>query len=163
MGGVGATFPFARSLTVSFDNPDVIVTDLIYTTDASWGETDFDSIQNSQPAYDPATETIGPMLLAATSENNTTGGRVMVIGNSSFAIDENFEFQGNGDLLVNSVDWGAAKENLINLSSADATPRSFVPPGAVQRIIILAGAVCLLPLAIIIMGVSAWYSRRKQG
>ena len=163
MGGVGVTFPFARSLSVAFDVQDVTVTDLIYTTDQAWGEKDFTSIEVGQPAYDPATESVGPMLLAAAAENTVTNGRVMVIGNSTFAVDSNFDFSGNGDLLVNSIDWGAEKEELISLTTASPTERVFVPPGAFQRMVMLAGAVCLIPLAILIMGAASWYSRRKQG
>ena len=163
MGGVGITLPYARSLTVSFELPNVLVTDLIYTTDQAWGETDFASIEAGQPAFDPTTELAGPMLLAATAENTTTGARLVVTGNSSFAIDDNFDFAGNGDFLINSIDWGAEKEELIALSSVQPTERTFVAPGAFQRMIMLATSVCLIPLAIIIMGITSWYARRKQG
>ena len=163
MGGVGVTLPFARSLSIKSDIQDVTVTDLIYTTDAAWGELDFDSIKASQPSYDPNTETAGPMLLAAAAENTVTKGRVMVVGNSSFAIDNNFDFSGNGDLLVNSIDWGAEKEELISLTSITPTERTFVAPGSFQRMVMLAGSVCIIPLAIIIMGTLSWYSRRKKG
>ena len=163
MGGVGVTLPFARSLSVAFDVQDVTVTDLIYTTDAAWGETDFASIEVGQPTYDPNTEIAGPMLLAAAAENTATNGRVMVIGNSSFAIDSNFDFQGNGDLLVNAIDWGAEKEELIDLTTITPTERTFVSPGPFQRMAMLAGSVCIIPLAIIIMGAASWYTRRKQG
>lgn len=163
MGGVGITLPYARSLSVSFELPNVLVTDLIYTTDQAWGETDFASIEAGQPAFDPATELVGPMLLTATAENTITGARLVVAGNSSFAIDDNFDFAGNGDFLVNSVDWSADKEELIALSSVQPTERTFVAPGAFQRMIMLAASVCLIPLAIIIMGATSWYARRKQG
>jgi ABC-type uncharacterized transport system involved in gliding motility auxiliary subunit len=163
MGGVGVTLPFARSLTVISDIPDVTVTDLIYTTDAAWGENDFTSIEAGQPEYDPDTEIAGPMLLAAAAENTVTSGRVVVIGNSSFAIDSNFDFSGNGDLLVNSIDWGAEKEELISLTTVTPTERTFVAPGPFQRMAMLSGSVCIIPLAIIILGAVSWYSRRKQG
>ena len=163
MAGVGITLPYARSLSVSFDLPNVFATDLIYTTDQAWGETDFSSIEAGQPAYDPATELVGPMLLAATAENTITGARLVVTGNSSFAIDDNFDFAGNGDFLVNTIDWVAEKEELIALSSVQPTERTFVAPGAFQRMIMLASSVCLIPLAIIIMGATSWYARRKQG
>jgi ABC-type uncharacterized transport system involved in gliding motility auxiliary subunit len=163
MSGVGVTFPFARSLSVSFDIPDVTAIDLIYTTDQAWGELDMASIEAGQPAYDPATEVVGPMLLAAAAENTATSSRVLVIGNSSFAADANFEFSGNGDLLVNAIDWSAEKEELIALSSVTPTNRTFVAPGAFQRLLMLAGSVCIIPLAIVIMGAATWYARRKQG
>ncbi|HSG44113.1 MAG TPA: Gldg family protein [Anaerolineales bacterium] len=164
MAGIGVTFPYARSLSVSFDVQDVNVTDLYYTTEAAWGETDFESVEASQPEYDPETEQPGPMLLAAAAENTVTGGRVVVVGNSSFAVDSNFDYSGNGDLLINSIDWSAENENLIALSPVGTTTeRTFVAPGAFQRNIMLAASVCLIPLVIIIMGATSWYARRKQG
>jgi len=163
MGGVGVAFPYARSLTTSQDVQDVTVTDLIYTTDASWGETDFTSIQPGPPSFDAQTEQKGPMLLAAASENSTTKGRVVVIGNSSFAIDQNFSYSGNGDLLVNCIDWGAEKESLINLTEAKSIDRTFVAPSPISRMVMLAGSVCLIPLVILIAGIASWLSRRRQG
>lgn len=163
MGGVGVTFPFARSLSVSYDVQDVTVSELILTTDQAWGETDYATIKANQPAYDPQTEKAGPLLLVASSENTTTGGRVLVIGNSTFAIDDNFDYSGNGDFLVNSIDWGAQKEALINLTTASPTERSFVAPGTFQRMLMLASSICIIPLAILILGISSWYTRRKQG
>ena len=164
MAGIGVSFPYARSLTVSFEQQDVITTDLYYTTDQAWGETDFASIETGQPEYDPENEFVGPMLLAAAAENTVTGGRVLVAGNSSFAVDSNFDFPGNGDFVLNSIDWSAENENLIALSPVGATTeRTFVAPGSFQRMIMLAASVCLIPLAIIIMGATSWYARRKQG
>jgi ABC-type uncharacterized transport system involved in gliding motility auxiliary subunit len=163
MGGVGVTFPFARSLSVTLDKQNVTTQELILTTEAAWGENDFASIESNQPGYDPQTEQSGPMILAAAAENSATGGRLFVTGNSGFAIDENFDYSGNGDLLVNAIDWGASKEELISLTTADTVERTFVAPGNVQRMIMFAGAICLIPLAIILMGVSSWYARKKQG
>jgi len=163
MGGIRVTFPYARSLSVSFDVQDVTVTDLYYTTDQAWGEKDFSSIDAGSPSYDPETEQIGPMLLAAAGENLNTNGRVVVTGNSTFAVDNNFDFQGNGELLLNFVDWGAEKEELISLSSVTPTQRTFVAPEAFWRMLMLSGSVCIIPLAILILGVVTWYARRKQG
>ena len=163
MGGVGVTFPFARSLSIALDKQDVTAQELILTSEAAWGETDFASIEANQPGYDPQTEQAGPIVLAAAAENSATGARVFVTGNSGFAIDDNFDYSGNGDLLVNAIDWGASKEELISLTIADSVERTFVAPGNFQRMIMFAGAICLIPLAIIIMGVSSWYARKKQG
>ncbi len=37
MGGIGVTFPYARSISVSLDLQDITVTDLYYTTEAGMG------------------------------------------------------------------------------------------------------------------------------
>jgi ABC-type uncharacterized transport system involved in gliding motility auxiliary subunit len=97
------------------------------------------------------------------AENTTSNGRVVVMGNSSFAVDSNFDYTGNGDLLVNSIDWGAEKEELINLTTASPVERTFVAPSPIRQMFMLASSVCLIPLAILGLGISSWYSRRKQG
>jgi len=163
MSGIIAIFPYARSLTVSTGVQDVTTTELAYTAPEAWGETDPASIASNQPAYDPKTEQVGPMILAAAAENQTTKGRVVVIGNSSFAIDPNFDKAGNGDLLVNAVDWSADKENLINLTTAKSVDRTFAAPSNLQTIIMLASSICLIPLAILILGIVSWSARRRQG
>jgi len=164
MGGIGVTLPYARSLSTSTGIEGVTTTELIYTTDAAWGETDLASIEANQPANDPKTEKVESKLLAATAENSATKGRVIVVGNSAFATDANFDYSGNGDFLVNSIDWSAKKESLINLTMPDSTIRSFSPPQSPLWLnLMLVSAVCLIPLVIIVLGVVSWYRRRKKG
>ena len=163
MQGIAAIFPYSRSITVNSENTDVSPTPLVLTIDQSWGETDFSALEQQTLAYDEGTDLLGPMTLAAVAENNTTSSRVVVLGSSAFAEDDNFGFSGNGDLFINTVDWLAEKESLIGITESSPTERTFNPPGSLQFILTVVSAVCLIPLVIIAAGVYSWVMRRRRG
>jgi len=85
------------------------------------------------------------------------------VGNSIFAEDKGFDAYGNGNFFVNSVDWAAEQEDLINLTPHTPTARTFVPPSQIQLLIVLIGSVILIPGLIVFAGISAWLARRRQG
>jgi ABC-type uncharacterized transport system involved in gliding motility auxiliary subunit len=164
MQGIGAIFPYSRSITVDTENTDVSPTELVLTIEQSWGETNFEAIQQQQDlVFDEDVDTFGPMTLAAAAEDATTGSRVVVFGSSVFAEDDNFDFSGNGDMVINSVDWLAEQEDLINLTTNAPQERTFTPPGSLQFILSVVSAVCIIPLAIVAAGVYAWIMRRRRG
>ena len=134
------------------------------TIDQSWGETDFSAMEAQKAlTYDEGTDILGPMTLAAAAQNSDTKSRVVVFGSSSFAVDSNFDFSGNGDIFVNAVDWLVEKESLIGLTENQATTRTFTPPGSFQFILTIVSTICVIPLVIIGAGVYAWVMRRRRG
>jgi ABC-type uncharacterized transport system involved in gliding motility auxiliary subunit len=153
--------PQARSLSVSGEKENVTQTPLLMTIDQSWGETDFTSGQSTQ--FDAGKDTPGPLNLAIAGENSTTKGRVVVFGNSIFAGDEGFEAYGNGNIFVNSVDWLAEQENLINLTVRERKDRIFTPPTTGWSIAIIVVAIFVLPGLVILTGISSWIARRRRG
>jgi ABC-type uncharacterized transport system involved in gliding motility auxiliary subunit len=164
MQGIAAIFPYSRSITVDTENTDVSPTALVLTIAQSWGETDFSAMEGQQAlTYDEGADTPGPMTLAAAAENRTAKSRVVVFGSSSFAQDGNFDFSGNGDMFVNAIDWLAEQESLIGLTESQATTRTFNPPASLQFILTIVSVVCIIPLAIIAVGVYAWVMRRRRG
>jgi ABC-type uncharacterized transport system involved in gliding motility auxiliary subunit len=157
--------PQTRSVAVSQTLPtSVTATELILTSQQSWGETDLASLQSTQQvAYDPASDIAGPLAVAASAENSSTKGRVVVFGNSVFATDKGFDAYANGDIFVNSVDWAAEQGNLINITPRTPVDRTFNPPSQVSLIAILMGSVILIPGLVLVAGVSNWLARRRQG
>ena len=164
MQGVAAIFPLSRSITIDSENTDAVLTELVFTLDQSWGETDFNALEQQQvPEFNEGVDLFGPMVLAVAAEKNSTDSRVVVFGSSSFAQDGNFDFSGNGDMFVNAVDWLAEQESLIGLTEGDTTVRTFNPPGSLQFILTVVSAICVIPLAIIAAGFYAWFRRRQRG
>ena len=142
----------------------VTVNPLVQTAQNSWGEKDFQSLtQGNTPSYDEATESLGPLPLAVAAENSNTKGRLVVFGDSNFAIDANFDAYGNGDMFVNSVDWTAEQENIANITPKTPTERSFNPPQELHWIGILLSSVFIIPGLVLLGGISAWITRRRQG
>lgn len=162
MQGIAAIFPYARSLTIN-ENSEAPSTPLVLTIENSWGETDFSEIENQELGYDEGVDQPGPMLLAAAAESISANSRLVVFGSSSFAQDSNFDFSGNGDMLVNSIDWLAGQDDLIGITENETTMRTFNAPGSTQVILLVITTSCLVPLAIIVGGGYAWIKRRKRG
>ena len=166
--------PQARSLTVSQTPPqNVSLIGLILTAPTSqatqhisWGKTDFSFLQQSQNAslsFDPSSDIPGPLTLAASGENSTTHGRVVVFGNSIFANDQYFGGYANSDVFINSVDWAANIVNLINITPRTPASQTFNPPTGIALIAILLGSICIIPGLVIGAGVFSWLERRRRG
>jgi ABC-type uncharacterized transport system involved in gliding motility auxiliary subunit len=155
--------PQARSLSITGAPQDVTATPLILTSDQSWGEINFTSAEGSQVSYDEGVDTLGPLNMAIAADNAATKGRIVVFGNSIFATDQGFDAYGNGNIFVNSIDWTAEQEDLLNITPREAIERTFTPPSSLQFVIILLSSVCIIPGLIIVAGVSAWISRRRRG
>jgi len=154
--------PQARSISVNEGLEGITSTPLILTSPNSWGEKNFTNAEGSQISLDPE-DSPGPLVMAASGENTTTHGRVVVFGNSVFATDEGFNAYGNGNIFVNSLDWAASQEDSISVTPYTPTARTFIAPGQFQWIAILLGSVIILPGLVILAGVSTWLARRRQG
>ena len=126
-------------------------------------ETDLQSLSDNKVNYDSGIDIQGPVSLAIAAENTTTGARVVLVGDSDFASTSNFAQYGNGDFLINSIDWAAKQENLINLTPKSSTERILVMRDQSSMGLILLGTVFLLPGIVIISGVAVWIQRRRRG
>ncbi|MEP7134072.1 MAG: Gldg family protein [Chloroflexota bacterium] len=154
--------PQARSVSIANNIDGVTQTPLIQTSPNSWGEVKFTNAQGTQVSQDPE-DLPGPLTMATAGENTKTKGRVVVFGNSVFADDKGFDAYGNGNIFVNSVDWAAEQEDLINITPHTPTERTFVPPSQIQLLIILLGSVIIIPGLVVFAGISSWLARRRQG
>jgi ABC-type uncharacterized transport system involved in gliding motility auxiliary subunit len=101
--------------------------------------------------------------MAAAGENTNSQGRVVVFGDSDFATDQNFDAYGNGNIFVNSVDWAAEQEDLINITPNTPTARTFIPPSQLQLLSILLGTIICIPGLVVMAGIFTWLARRRQG
>jgi len=88
---------------------------------------------------------------------------VVVFGTANLAVDQIFDTSGNGDMFINSVDWSAEQENLVNLTPKNPTERTFTPPSQIHWILILLSSVFIIPGFVLLGGISTWLARRRQG
>jgi len=163
MNRLAAYFPFTRSLNMSDSVEGITLTPLVQTNERSWGETNFEDLTGGGQVGLDADEIPGPLTLAIAGENSTTGGRVIVFGTSSFAVDQIFDAYGNGDMFVNSVDWVAEQEEGSGIVPKTPTERTFNIPGQFQWVAILLGSVFIIPGLVVVAGISSWLARRRQG
>jgi ABC-type uncharacterized transport system involved in gliding motility auxiliary subunit len=157
-------FNYARSLSTndSIEN-EFTKTKLVFTADQSWGETDMASLQDGSAQYDPDVDMIGPVALAVSVQGTSNDERLVVFGNSDFATNAGFGWYGNGDLIINSIDWAAKAENLISLTPKQTVNRTLVQPQGYTMGLILLASLIILPGVVIVAGIIAWLIRRKQG
>ena len=155
--------PQARSISLTTSPDGITQTPLLLTSQNSWGEVNFTNAEGAEVSFDPEADFPGPLIMAVAGENFTSSGRVVVFGNSYFATNDMFDVYGNGNFFVNSVDWAAEQENLINITPNTPTARTFTPPNQIQLLIILLGSILIIPGLVVFAGISSWLARRRQG
>jgi hypothetical protein len=111
-------YPLARSIEPAKEpKTGIAVTSLFKSNPQSWAETD---VNNSNATFDEKKDVQGPLSMAAAVEKeikpageNTAAvkARMVVVGNSDFAINAYFGMQGNGNLFMNMVSWLAQEED----------------------------------------------------
>lgn len=171
MQGLVSFYPTVRSVTTSLENSGPGRAELVYTASQSWAETDLETLITNasgqdapQITPDEGVDILGPVPLAMSAEDPaTSGGRLVVFGDSDFGSDAFFNQFGNGDIFVNAVDWAAEQEELINLTPKDNIQRLLIPPqGAIQNLILL-GVVFVIPGAVLLVGIIVWVQKRRRG
>ena len=154
-------FPSARSIAVA--EADIATTELVTTSVRSWGETDFASVvEGGSMELNEETEAAGPLALAVAIDDNLTGARLVVIGDADFATNGGYSAGGNGDLIVNSVDWAAKLDNLIDITPRERTQRQVIPAMMSTILMISILALVVIPGAILLAGGWVWWSRRRH-
>jgi ABC-type uncharacterized transport system involved in gliding motility auxiliary subunit len=163
MSTMGTGFQGAR--TVSADDSagtDYTKTQLITTVEQSWGETDASSIQASNPEFNEGIDVAGPVPLAVVA-SGANDARLVVFGDSDFASNAYYGFYGNGEMIVNTIDWAAKQENLISLTAKNTVERTLVQPKTYTMGLILLGSLIVLPGIVLVAGIGSWLARRRQG
>jgi ABC-type uncharacterized transport system involved in gliding motility auxiliary subunit len=180
-------FPGARSLSPTSQRiPGVNVVPLVNSSRQSFGETDpqrarFDkdedlrgpttlmAVANRRPAaaddplYRSAQETLTGSASSAVPDNPpnpaTARSRIAVVGDSDFATNSFFQIMGNGKLFLNTVNYLAAREDLIGLE-----PRIYEPPRVNLTNRQMKGtfflSVILIPALLAVIGTAVWWRQR---
>lgn len=152
-------FPLARTVSVadkSKPQPEAI--ELLKTSARSFT---IPNLDQREVKFDPKTDTPGPLSIgvAATRDENGKQARLVVLGNSSYAVNQWIGRQANGDLFFNTIDWLAQDTNLISIRPKSTTSRNIALTQA-QRTFLLWLASILLPGIVIVSGIVIWWKRR---
>jgi len=150
-------FPIARSLQVK-SGDHTTVEKLFSTTDNSFATTNLASAEIKESANDKK----GPLVLGAAGTYNGLGdakGRFVVIGSSNWCSNSFLRFNGNRDLLMNIYNWLSSDEDLISIRPKEPEDRR-LNMNKRQVDMVFYSTVILLPLLIILAGVSVWWKRR---
>jgi ABC-type uncharacterized transport system involved in gliding motility auxiliary subunit len=152
-------FPLARSIQIK-NTDKTNVEKLFDSSGSSLATTNLSSPRIN--AEDPKNKK-GPLTLAAAGTYNTgkenVQGRFVVVGSSSWASNSFINFNGNADLALNTMNWLASDEDLISIRPKEQDDRRITLTRA-QFNLIRTTSQFLLPLAVVIAGVSVWWKRR---
>src|SRR6266567_1341629 len=158
-------FPLATSISYPSASPGgFTVTPLAQSSDQSWGNTNLQQPQKQDS--DPK----GPLALAVSVEKSasstsaatpgTTSSRLVLISSPDLISNNSLQqVIGNETLFLNSANWVAEQDNLIDVRAPDTTPRNVTLIGWQQNLVALSSVV-LLPLAILAAGAAVWWTRR---
>lgn len=157
--GTATGFPLARSLDVK--SADKTRVDKLFSSSESSVATSNLSSAKIDP-NDPKNEK-GPFTIGAAGTYNTgkenTQGRFVVIGSSSWAENSFVPFQGNRDLVLNTMNWLASDEDLISIRPKEQDDRRITMTQS-QLMLVKTTSQFVLPLAMVMAGVSMWWRRR---
>jgi ABC-type uncharacterized transport system involved in gliding motility auxiliary subunit len=156
-------FPTSRSLAVAPSAEGTTRTEIILTGSNAWGETSLEGeTQQTSIEFNEGADTPGPLVVAATAEDIARAARVVVIGDSDFGANADFYGLGNGDLLVNAVDWAAGQDALISLTPKETTQRFVTPPSRLVLMLVFVVSVIAIPAVFLIVGLTTWWGRRSK-
>lgn len=152
-------FPLARSVTPTAPAPaGYTTTALALTSEKGWGESQT-TVETF--AFDAAQDLKGPVVIAAAAEQTAEPkGRLVVIGDSDFAINAQVGNVGNRDFLMGAVYWLTAQEQRIGIS-----PRTLeslkLSLTARQMTGVFWFSFLVLPLTCALLGLVMWWTRRN--
>lgn len=166
-------FPLVRSIT-SFDDKQNHVTELAFTGEQSWTESDFDGLNQGRVSFDPKKDIKGSVSIAVVCEveseteekaNNkkydmAKTSSIVVFGDSDFASNGYLNLSGNRDLFMNTVGWLSREENLITIRPRSKKSAPVLLSSMEGKNIFWLSAV-FLPFTILLVGVVVLHYRRK--
>jgi ABC-type uncharacterized transport system involved in gliding motility auxiliary subunit len=153
-------FPTTRSVQTT-QIATIGATNLVLTSNRAWAETNIEGILNNEASFDETDDIQGPITLAAALQDNATGARVVIVGDSDFISDPYVTSYGNLDFSIGIIDWVAANEDIITISPRESTTRILVPPTKATRLGIILGGLIGLPLFIAITGIVIAVQRKR--
>jgi ABC-type uncharacterized transport system involved in gliding motility auxiliary subunit len=159
MKGTATGFPLARSMDIKNEGKSS-VDKLFSSSDSSLATTKLNS-----PDIDPndPKNKKGPLTIAAAGSYNTgkenSQGRFVVIGSSAWAANSFLNFNGNRDLALNTMNWLSSDEDLISIRPKAPEDRKVTMTRAQLNVVRITSQF-ILPLIVIVAGVSVWWRRR---
>ncbi len=139
---------------------------LVTTGEKSWAETDIASLASETAKPDPEKDLVSFVPIAVAGDAAVTPaagkqpGRLVVFGDSDFATNQWFDQFRNRDLFLNSVNWLLGEPEAITIRPRRAGASQLALSETTLRNIRTA-ALFVLPEAIALLGVIAWWRRRR--
>ncbi len=162
--GYATMFPLARGLARVTPTPaDTTVKFLAATSPNSWGETNYEVEAKTEKITQNPEDKGGPIDVAAACEASEGGdkkSRLVVVGDSDFALNKYVVFQANSNFFNNAVSWLAEEKDLVAIAPKVTAPRTVSLTRSAGRLVFFYTLV-ILPLLVFATGIGIWLFRRK--
>jgi ABC-type uncharacterized transport system involved in gliding motility auxiliary subunit len=159
MKGSATGFPFVRSMEVK-NSDKTTVEKLFDSSESSLATTKLNSPEVD--TGDPKNKK-GPLTIAAAGSYQTgkenSPGRFVVVGSADWAENSFINFNGNRDLALNTINWLASDEDLISIRPKERDDRRVTMTRSQLNWVGIT-SLGILPLGIVIAGVTVWWRRR---
>lgn len=159
MKGTATGFPLSRSVDLK-KGAKTDVLKLFSSSDSSLATEKLNSpeVNPNDPKNKKGPLTIGAAGTYTTGKENSQG-RFVVIGSSAWTANYFINFNGNRDLALNAMNWLSSDEDLISIRPKEPEDRRITLTRA-QMNWIRTTSQFLLPLVVVLAGVSVWWRRR---
>lgn len=161
--GTMVILPIVRGLgTIDYEKSEITNTILLKSSDKSWIRADMTITDQSFTKDDY----VGPAPLAYASVKSnvkwgTESARMVIIGNSSFALDGSIEVQANRDFFLNCALWLSGDKGAETIASKTINSGSIIIRGSeFTGLAVLCLAV--LPGLVFLTAFVVWIRRRNQ-
>jgi hypothetical protein len=157
-------FRVARAIGID-PTPPVSNGMVIATSEVSYGETDLVNLLGSNSySFDVNEDVSGPVNVAAWANNEETGARVLLVGDTDWATNGLVRNpQGNGVLFTDGIAWLTGfGERLIFAPQGRATnlPTIFLSTQELDAIALITAV--LMPGGMLLLGLGIWWSRMRR-
>jgi ABC-type uncharacterized transport system involved in gliding motility auxiliary subunit len=156
------------------------VTELAFTSDTSWAETNLKLLLGEEPQAALEKEDIkGPVPIATASEITTaknlepssdsagetkhhdSKGRVVVFGDADFVANINIRQLYNRDFFLNALNWVVGEQEHLSIRAGSLRKSlTVLTPEQIGNIFLFTAI--LIPELILILGLFVWWLRKKQ-
>lgn len=157
---------FSMARSVSVDPQHEGLAPLVLTSASAWAERDLDEWMKTGRARQDPEDLAGPLPLAVVGrprvevDDPEKQPRLVVFGDSNFATNELIDAFSNRDLLLNSVNWLLGDVEQISVRpNVSRTSTVTLTAGQLQGIQYF--SLFVLPEGIALVGVFAWWTRRR--
>jgi ABC-type uncharacterized transport system involved in gliding motility auxiliary subunit len=128
---------------------------LVISNDKTWAESD---LKSAKVQFDEGKDKLGPLNIAVVFARQQS--KLIVFGNSTFATNNWYQTQLNGDIFLNSIAW-LASDDKQTFSLRPKEPKNRrINLSAIQTIILTLLALVIMPLIGLLAGLIAWWRRR---
>jgi len=151
-------FPVTSYITYASGGQNLTQVALAQSSDQSWANSNPQQIQRQD------SDAKGPLALAVSVENTPAAGgkgvRIVLFGSPDLVSNNSLQqVPGNQTLFLNSANWVAEQDNLIDIRAPDTSPRTVVLT-APQMNLVAYSSFLFLPLAVLAIGAAVWWTRR---